>query len=132
MHQARRGVVRFADRDPDTRLRQTIRHSLDVLPTNGVMDTIGDRQGFGFVGNRVEENHELIPADPSRVISRPGGLSDRLRRRDEQPVTNRVAEGVIDFFEPIEVDEAEADMAVFARRSLQSRRDVGGQLATIG
>ena len=50
------------------------------------------------------QHHELLPAQPAEHIGTPQALADALAQATQHPVTDRMAETVVDAFEVINVE----------------------------
>ena len=86
--------------------------------------------GLGRV-DIVEDHHELVPAETRDGVVGAGVLSQPLCYRRQQSVADTVAEGVVDRFEVVQVDQHHAGTPVgvdAAERLLQplaKQRTVG-------
>src|SRR5216684_956391 len=65
-----------------------------------------ERDGVGLllVAERVQENGELVSAQPGKDVSLPQARLEPSRHRGEQLVAHRVAEAVVDDLEAVEVE----------------------------
>ena len=84
------------------RLRQLMLHALGDANRNiGIIET-------------VEQDGELITAEPSRCVHWAQAALDAARDGDEQLIASGVAETVVDIFEAVEVKQHQRDGAAVA------------------
>ena len=83
------------------------------------MHALGDQRRLVRVGHAVEQDRELVAAEPGDGVRRPHGRLEPPRDRDQQPVSRLVAERVVDELEAVEVEEEDG-----------GRRLRGGALGT--
>ncbi len=72
-----------------------------------------DADGMGFVRS-VEQQRELVAAEPGQGVARAARLREALGNGLEQLVARVVAEAVVDLLEAVEVDEQDGERAVRA------------------
>ena len=103
-------AVGAAERDADAGGDHRRRVAQVERLAEGVGQADGDRQGAFLVPDVVEEDGELVAAEAGRGVARPERGGDPHRRgRDEDVVAARVAEGVVEDLEVVEVDEQDAE-----------------------
>ena len=72
--------------------------------------------GLVLVAELVQENRELVAAEPGERVARPQARLEAARHRDEQLVADQVAETVVDDLEAVEIEierrEPAADAAL--------------------
>ena len=116
------GVDRGADRDADARSGE------DFLPathadwcSHGLLDAFGNAHGVTGIADVVQENRELVPAESrQRVVDEilrigggrsrdevvtPQGSRHPAYDLDQESVSGRMTEAVVDHLEPIQIDE---------------------------
>ncbi len=81
----------------------------------------GDRRGVVGVG--IEQHDaELVPAEPEHLVRRAQRALSGGAELGQQLVADRVAEGVVDLLEVVEVDEQESDVLRGCVRSAELRQ----------
>ena len=84
--------------------------AVDVeLPLEGAQNPPGDVGGLRRVRDSVEQDGELVAAEPGDRVRRADGVQEALRHLAQDRVAGRVAEAVVDGLEVVEVDEHDAD-----------------------
>ena len=84
------------------------------------MIRLGDVDGRRVV-RALEQDGELVAAEPGDGVARPDRLPQALGHLHEQEITRRMAEEVVDLLEAVEVEEEDRD-AVATRRSRECPR----------
>ena len=117
---ARRGVgvgERDADRGGD--------HQLAAVEVERVLqrllDALGDHGRLAGVADVVEQDRELVAAEPGDGVAGPQGGLQPARDRDQQPVADVVAERVVDELEAVEVEEQHRRAGGRARGAARGR-----------
>src|SRR3954452_20354107 len=77
-------------------------------------DTVGDRGRLARAADVLDEDRELVAAQPRGGVDRAQAAAQALGDLDEQLVAGRVAERVVDRLEAVEVAEDHADGAALA------------------
>jgi hypothetical protein len=75
----------------------------------------GHLAGRGGVPDRRQQHRELVTAQPGHHVARPYAVDQAVRDDLQQPVADRVAEGVVDLLEPVEVEQEQAHPLLSAR-----------------
>jgi hypothetical protein len=65
---------------------------------------------FPSSGRRGDQDDELVPADPGDQVARVELLGGPRGDGDEQLVTDRVPEAVVDYLEAVQIEEAQRDL----------------------
>ena len=76
----------------------------------------GDHLRLGHARGRRQEHGELVATEPRHGVRLAHGLLEALGDLDEERVTARVPEGVVDLLEAVDVEQDEADRVAGARR----------------
>ena len=112
-------------RDPDARL-ELEEHSLDVEgPGESLPDAVRHLDCRVGAAHRVEQDGVLVPTEPGHDVVGSQRPLDPLGDDGQQPVTDLVAQCVVDLLEPVEVEQAESDVHLLATCLVEP----GGQLA---
>ena len=108
-----RGVVaREPEGDADAERRvEGVAGGVDRLGDRSEQ-ALGDAHRVGVAGEPFEQDNELVAAEADDVafgdrdgVGRPNARREAARERDEERVTDEVAEAVVDDLEAIEIDE---------------------------
>ena len=70
-----------------------------------LLDALGDHGRLARVADVVEQDRELVAAEPGDGVAGPQGRLQPARDGDQQPVADVVAERVVDELEAVEVQE---------------------------
>ena len=109
------GVVRGAERDPDARRREHFAAGDRERRAQRILDPAGDGVGLRVVVQAVQEDRELVSAQPRQRVALPQARLQAPRRRDQQLVADHVAETVVDDLEAVQIEiehgEAAAETA---------------------
>ena len=70
-----------------------------------LLDTLGDHRRLAGVADVVEQDRELVAAEPGDGVAGPQGRLQPARDGDQQAVADVVAERVVDELEAVEVQE---------------------------
>ena len=84
-------------------------------------DPVGDVRGPDALPAVLEQDRELVAAQPGRRVGRAERLLQPLADLGRQPVAGRVAEGVVDRLEVVEVHEQHRDRLPVALPGARSR-----------
>ena len=92
---------------------------LDVQAHGVHADRLGERgpqprrdlTGGGRVPHGREQHRELVATQPGHHVARPHAVHEPVRHHAEQPVTDRMPEGVVDLLEAVQVEQQQADVA---------------------
>ena len=104
-------------RDPDTRGREYL-PTFDLEgPAELLNETVGHELSFLWGRQVLQENRELIAAQPSRGVAGPQSAPQTPRDRLQQLVTVVMTKAVIDDLESIKIDEEHAGRLVPPRRA---------------
>src|SRR5579872_3984389 len=69
----------------------------------------GDQVGIAVVIERLQQDGELVPAEPCRGVGYADHAGDSDRHRPQEVVTDRVAEAVVDRLEVVQIEEQDRD-----------------------
>ena len=98
-------------------------------------DRLGDRgpqpgrhlAGCGGLLDRRKQDGELVAAEPGHQVAGADAVREPVRHQPQQPVADRVAEGVVDLLEPaVEVEQQEPDLGARAAGLGERARPAGG------
>ena len=98
-------------RDPDARVHVRLPAAEEERPLHRLQQRPRDRLGRALVG-RFEQHRELVAAESGGGVADPHRLLDAAGDLDEHLVADRVAEGVVDRLEVVEVEEQHRGGAV--------------------
>ena len=74
--------------------------------SNGLLQGVGDAlRGGERVGAVLQQHRELVAAEPGHRVPGAGGAAQPLGHPDQQLVTRRVPQGVVDDLEVVQVEE---------------------------
>ena len=90
-----------ADAGPHVDLAVQHHHGL----AEGVGDALGHIAGLVGVDDLLHEDGELIPAEPGRRVPSSQAVGQPAGHFDQEGVSGRVAEAVVDQLEVVEVEE---------------------------
>ena len=118
----RADAVAVQQRDADAALEVEDLLALDVLQAAHELEHLR-RGGARFVARHVAHEHdELVAAEPRNEVLGAHGVAQLLGGELEQMVAGRVAAGVVDVLELIEVDEEQRAARVAVGATSRSRR----------
>jgi hypothetical protein len=93
-------------------------------------DPLGGGHRLGPVADPVEQHRELVASDPGDGVDGPDATPEAIGDGDEEAVSRRVAEGVVDEFEPVEIEEEHGDCPPFRPEPDEGRgQPLGEELA---
>ena len=120
----RADAVAMQQRDADAALQVKDLLALDVLQAAHQLEHFG-RGGARLVARYVAHEHdELVAAEPRDEVLGAHGVAQLLRGELQQVVAGRVAAGVVDVLELVEVDEEQRA----ARAFVGAARELGIEL----
>ena len=99
-----------AERDADARFGEDLALIEREGLAKGGEDPLGDAPGAGRIG-LLDEDAELVSAEPGRRVLQPQAGSDPLRHGGQELVSGRVAEAVVHDLEVVEIDEEDGELA---------------------
>ena len=102
--QLARGVAVAANCDADAGADVHLLAEHPERRAEGAANPLGD-SGRGRDVGVLEENRKLVAAQPRGSVLRPQGRPDPMRRLDQDMISRRVAEAVVDRLEVVQVDE---------------------------
>ena len=79
-----------------------------------------------------EDDRELVAADAGHRVVLADAVAEALRHLQQQLVAGRVAEGVVDGLEVIEVDEHHRQRLPAAARAIDAEREAVGEELPVG
>ena len=85
----------------------------------GGNDLFGDARGIIDIGDVLQDDDELVTAQPRHRVGRPHGAAQAVSHFLEQFVADLVTERVVDDLETVEVEKHHRDAALAARRLRQ-------------
>ena len=83
-----------------------------------VPDALGELTGGVGIGHVLEQDRELVTAEPRRRVAGAQAAAEALGRRHEEPVTGFVAERVVHGLEVVDVEEQDREALGAALRPL--------------
>ena len=91
----------------------------------GGQHPLGDQRALGGGGVALDEDGELVAADPRHRVAEADAGPQPLADRHEEAVAGVVAEAVVDGLEVVEVDEQHGDRLVAALLRARGRAGRG-------
>ena len=92
-------------RDPDARPdRRLLARHREGHPQR-IDDPVGDAGGMAEVRLILDQDRELVPAEPRRQVVGPQDAAEPIGDVDQQPVAGRVPVRVVDHLEVVEIEE---------------------------
>ncbi len=88
---------------------------------------LGDRLGLGGFTDLLEQQGELVPAEPRGGVARAHAALDAPRHGEEQLVTGVVTEPVVDELEPVEIEEQHGQTSAVSRPPSEGVGDTIGE-----
>ena len=82
-------------------------------------------------GDRVEDDGEFVAAEPRREVAFAERVAQALRRHAQQPVAGRMAVGVVDVLELVEVDAADRQPPPVGAAGLDRARQAGAEVGAV-
>ena len=92
----------------------TSRPAIENGALSDVLDPSGDGVGLGIVVQPVQEDRELVAAQPGQRVALPQAGLETPRRGDQQLVADHVAETVVDDLEAVEIEVEDGEAVVNA------------------
>jgi hypothetical protein len=90
-------------------------------------DPVGDGRCLRLVPHPVEQHRELVAPEPRHRVAGPDAVAQAVADGDEEPVPRRVAEGIVDQLEAVQVEEEDGDRLPLAARAGERRREAVGE-----
>jgi hypothetical protein len=103
--------LRRADRDADAGPHRQLPALDQDRLGQAVQHALGDGDGLRRHREPVEQDHELVPAEPGDQVARADAVEQALGDHHEQPVAGVVAERVVDRLEAVEVEQEHGEPA---------------------
>ncbi len=100
-------------RDPDTYRAEELPIANRKRSRERIDDPLGERDEIFRIGESRREDYEFVAADATDDVALANGLVEPLRDPLQQHVAGIVAEGIVDGFEAVDVDEEERGRRVF-------------------
>jgi hypothetical protein len=104
-HHVGRSGVGVGERDPDRRGHDQLAPVEVERILQRLLDALGDHGRLAGVADVVEQDRELVAAEPGDGVAGAQGRLQPARDRDQQPVADVVPERVVDELEAVEVEE---------------------------
>ena len=118
---------RDADARPERHLDAADRERRD----EGRGDALGDLVGVPWVRDVLEQERELVTAEPGHRVARPDRRAQPFADLLEHPVARGVPEAVVDRLEVVEVHEQDDHAPVLPASPLQGVRDAVGEQGAV-
>ena len=99
---------------------------------DGITEAAGYGEGGRSSHHWIEHHHELVAPHPGGGIACANVAADGVGYVDEQFVTGGVPQGVVDFLESVEIDEAQSNLAIIDLGPSQRIGEACLQHATVG
>ncbi len=131
-HEIRRPLLSRADpHDPDARSDgMGLPVKAEAMGADRRPDLIGDAGGPRQPAV-LEKHPEFIPTQSRQGVAGPHSLPHEVAQLPEQLIPCQVTAGVVDPFEPVQVDEAERVLRVLRRRARQGAIEAPFELGAI-
>ena len=97
-------VLREPDRDADAGRREDLAAADRERRAQRLLDAEGDHVGLLLLDEAVQQDRELVAAQPGQRVALPQAAFEAAGDRDQQLVADEVAEAVVDHLEPIEIE----------------------------
>ena len=119
-------------RDPDAHRDRQL-DAVDVdRRARGLADAVGDQHDLALGRQVLEQERELVPAEPSDGVHRTQQRAEPLSERGQQPVADGVAAGVVDLLEVVEVEEHDPQLGPGAPGALERDPEPIEEQGTVG
>ena len=106
-------------RDPDADGDRQL-DAVDVdRRARGLADAVGDQHDLALGREVLEQERELVPAEPGNGVHRAQQRVQPFSERGQQPVAYGVAAGVVDLLEVVEVEEHDGQLGPGATGPLE-------------
>ena len=91
--------------------------------TDDVEDPVGGRRHFHLALGVVDQDHELVTAEPGGEVVGPDAGADPIGDRGEHPVAAGVAQEVVHHLEPVQVEEEDGRRASRGQTDFQLSKE---------